>query len=49
MNINSIIVIALSILILIGVMVYLYKNAPEGYEDEKGFHYGRKDDEDGKL
>ena len=46
MNINSIIVISLSFLILAGVMVYLYKNAPEGYEDEKGFHYGKKDDKD---
>ena len=26
-------------------VVYLFVTAPEGYEDETGFHYGRKDDE----
>lgn len=49
MNINSIIVISLSVLIVTGVMVYLYKNAPEGYEDEKGFHYGKEKDKNDKY
>lgn len=26
------------------VFVYLVHTAPKGYEDEKGFHYGRSDD-----
>lgn len=29
-------------LVWIGVLIYL---APEGYEDEQGFHLGKEDDE----
>ncbi len=25
-------------------VVYLFVTAPEGYEDETGFHYGKEDD-----
>jgi hypothetical protein len=25
------------------VVAWLIKNAPEGYQDENGFHYGRMD------
>jgi hypothetical protein len=35
-----------AVLILYAAMVaYLIHTAPEGYEDERGFHYGRPDDE----
>lgn len=26
------------------VLYFLVKNAPEGYEDDEGFHYGKPDD-----
>ena len=29
-----------------GVLLWLVRNAPEGYEDETGFHYGPKPAED---
>lgn len=38
------------ILIYVGLyvlfLVRLVKNAPEGYQNERGFHYGRPDDWD---
>ena len=34
------------IIVMLGVFWYLAKSAPEGYEDEKGFHYGKKKDKD---
>lgn len=35
-----------SIIVSLAYMAYLVKIAPEGYEDEDGFHYGKdpKDD-----
>lgn len=30
--------------LMIALFFYLAKNAPEGYEDEKGFHYGKEND-----
>jgi hypothetical protein len=36
-------VFVLVILILVGYALALL-NAPEGYEDERGFHFGRQED-----
>lgn len=33
-------------LAIIGTGVYLIITAPEGYEDDNGFHYGRTDEPD---
>lgn len=33
------------VLVSLAVMAYFIITAPEGYEDEKGFHYGKPDDE----
>lgn len=38
--------LALSIMAIIGLAVYLIWSAPEGYEDDDGFHYGRPDEHD---
>lgn len=40
MNILLLIICAL---LLIIALVYFFSNVPEGYEDENGFHVGRKD------
>ena len=29
-------------IVAIGVLSYMGMTAPEGYQDEKGFHYGKK-------
>ena len=29
------------ILLQIGLLVHLYSNAPVGYQDERGFHFGK--------
>lgn len=41
------IIIALKILIVLSIIGFLIvmsalRNAPEGHEDEEGFHYGKK-------
>lgn len=36
------------IIVVVGVFWYLMKGVPEGYEDEKGFHHGKKKDKDKK-
>lgn len=36
--------ILISIVVVIAFYVLLVKDAPSGYEDEKGFHYGREID-----
>jgi hypothetical protein len=33
-------------LLIVACAVYLILTAPEGYEDEDGFHYGRPDEHD---
>jgi hypothetical protein len=38
------VILAVYILAL-AFMLYLIHTAPLGYEDERGFHYGRPDDE----
>lgn len=38
--------LAIIILIMIAILVYSIVTAPEGYEDENGFHYGKPDDGD---
>jgi len=30
------------LIISIGLIVYTYRTAPVGYEDETGFHYGER-------
>ena len=32
-------------LAFLAYLAYLIKTAPEGYEDENGFHYGKQKDE----
>jgi hypothetical protein len=34
------------VLLIIAAVVYMILTAPEGYEDEYGFHYGRPDEHD---
>jgi hypothetical protein len=34
------------VLLIIAAVVYMILTAPEGYEDEDGFHYGRPDEHD---
>lgn len=36
-------IVALLILVSIVILGVLVVNAPEGYEDEEGFHYGERD------
>jgi|Wag4MinimDraft_6_1082665.scaffolds.fasta_scaffold35781_1 hypothetical protein len=36
----------LTVVVIIAVTVYMILTAPEGYEDEDGFHYGRPDEHD---
>lgn len=36
----------LTVVVIIAVTVYMILTAPEGYEDEDGFHYGRPDEYD---
>ncbi len=36
----------LIVLVIIAATVYLIITAPEGYEDNDGFHYGRPDEYD---
>ena len=36
--------IAIGIIVIVAFYVILVENAPYGYEDEKGFHYGKKDE-----
>lgn len=31
---------------VVAITVYLIITAPEGYEDENGFHYGKPDEHD---
>lgn len=38
--------LAIIIIALIGLVAYLLITAPEGYENEDGFHYGRPDEHD---
>lgn len=38
--------LAITIAVIITVTIYLIVTAPEGYEDENGFHYGRPDEHD---
>jgi hypothetical protein len=38
-------IIGIVSLIAVVVVSYLIYTAPEGYEDEDGFHYGRPDNE----
>jgi len=33
-------------LLIVACTIYLILTAPEGYEDEDGFHYGRPDEYD---
>jgi hypothetical protein len=33
-------------LLIVACTIYLVLTAPEGYEDEDGFHYGRPDEHD---
>jgi hypothetical protein len=37
--------IAVVMMLSVFVVAYFIYTAPEGYEDEDGFHYGRPDDE----
>lgn len=32
----------ISTVAFIGLLYYMSENAPEGYEDEDGFHYGKE-------
>lgn len=34
-------VAVLGVVVSVAYLAYLIKNAPEGYEDENGFHYGK--------
>lgn len=34
-------VAALGVVVSVAYLAYLLKTAPEGYEDENGFHYGK--------
>ena len=34
-------IVALGVVVSVAYLAYLIKNAPEGYEDESGFHYGK--------
>lgn len=34
----------LTLLVLCAITVYLMLTAPEGYQDENGFHYGKPED-----
>lgn len=36
----------LTVLLIIAVAVYMVVTAPEGYEDEDGFHYGKPHEHD---
>lgn len=38
-------VILVVYILALAVMLYLIHTAPEGYEDARGFHYGKPDDE----
>lgn len=40
------IIIAGVVLLSLGVIAYCCYTAPEGYQDEKGFHYGRPEDKE---
>jgi hypothetical protein len=33
------------LILCVAMVAYLIHTAPEGYEDERGFHYGKPDDE----
>jgi hypothetical protein len=35
--------LATAFLVCLGFVLHLMASAPEGYEDEGGFHYGRRD------
>ncbi len=37
--------IAAGLVLCVTVVAYLIYTAPEGYEDQRGFHYGKPDDE----
>jgi len=39
----------LTVVVIIAVTAYMILTAPEGYEDEDGFHYGRPDEHDKVL
>jgi len=40
------IVFIIAVLALIAGIVFLYVNTVEGWQDQDGFHYGKKPDED---
>jgi len=39
---SELLYVAVSVVVVsVAYLVYLLKTAPEGYEDENGFHYGK--------
>lgn len=38
--------LAVVIIVIVAVTIYSLATAPEGYQDETGFHYGRHPDDD---
>ena len=38
--------LGITILLIIACTIYLMLTAPEGYEDEDGFHYGKPNEYD---
>jgi hypothetical protein len=37
------IILVIVLIVAAGIYFYFKHNVPEGYEDEHGFHYGRKE------